>query len=140
MLYDPKWEVEAPVEIKLEPWQEILLKAADLLERKGWCQNQFERLGSHCAVGAIGAAHNSKDNPVINYSLPEPVHQSVRILLEAVNNAERQKDMDARTAWQKLFGRIPATKLFSSVPEWNDEPERTKEEVVSIMRKAANVV
>jgi hypothetical protein len=32
--------------------QQVLLAAADLLERDGWCQ-EFERGGKHCAYSAI---------------------------------------------------------------------------------------
>lgn len=51
MLYDPKWEVEAPA--KLEPWQEIIVKMINLLEERGWCQGMFENdRGQLCIAGA----------------------------------------------------------------------------------------
>lgn len=55
MLYNEKWdkpEIVAPV--VLEPWQQLLLDAAALLEKKGWCRGMYETGdGRHCAVGAI---------------------------------------------------------------------------------------
>lgn len=53
MLYDSKrWE--APQQIELEPWQQILLDAANILESDGWCQRRVHSVdGRHCAVGAM---------------------------------------------------------------------------------------
>ena len=32
----------------------VLLAAARLIERKGWCQGSYKKSGRHCAIGAIG--------------------------------------------------------------------------------------
>lgn len=55
MLYNEKWDKPEIVAPKpLEPWQQLLLDAADLLEQKGWCRGAYEtNEGRHCAVGAI---------------------------------------------------------------------------------------
>jgi hypothetical protein len=58
MLYDKRWEEKKP-EIKIkteEEWRTILLKAADILEKKGWCQQHYSRRGHYCALGAINKA------------------------------------------------------------------------------------
>jgi len=53
MLYDPKWEVEAPAK-KLEPYQEHLLAAAQYIREHGWCQNSLRNhRGNVCVLGAI---------------------------------------------------------------------------------------
>lgn len=52
-------EVFAPLEIpaKLEPWQGILLRAADLIEQRGWTQGRAEdNEGRLCMLGAISVA------------------------------------------------------------------------------------
>ena len=54
MLYDPKWE--APTEITLEPWQEILMEAAAILDRDGWVRGAMHSASGHCIVGAIAIA------------------------------------------------------------------------------------
>src|SRR5262245_43210550 len=64
MLYDPKWQVKA------EPWREVLLKAADLIEKHGLSKRCLERPdGSLCIMGAINMAMYGKsfvinDDPV----------------------------------------------------------------------------
>src|SRR5258708_2082962 len=53
MLYDKeRWDrVGAPVR---EPWQQVLLNAAELLERDGWIQGCFgSRDGPKCLVGSM---------------------------------------------------------------------------------------
>ena len=40
--------------IKLEPWRQLLLEAADILERRGWCQKHLiDVRGRMCTVGAM---------------------------------------------------------------------------------------
>jgi hypothetical protein len=47
MLYDPKWKIPLTA-------PEVLLKAADVLERDGWCKYSLnDRQGRHCVAGAI---------------------------------------------------------------------------------------
>jgi hypothetical protein len=58
MLYDPKWSVP------LTP-QEALLRAADILERDGWCQRvRIDIEGRRCVAGAIDLATAHSPNPV----------------------------------------------------------------------------
>jgi hypothetical protein len=52
MLYDPKWEEK--IVTKEEPWRNMLREAADLIEKRGWCQHQLEdHRGRVCALGAL---------------------------------------------------------------------------------------
>ncbi len=40
----------------LEPWRQLLLDAADELERVGWCQHaMMNHLGNRCVVGAVAS-------------------------------------------------------------------------------------
>lgn len=44
--------------------QEILLKAADVIESRGWTREAFSHRGRVCVLGAIGVvAHNDPDWP-----------------------------------------------------------------------------
>lgn len=52
MLYDPKWEVEAPAK-ELEPWKKSLIEAVKILNDGGWCQHSMRNYGRFCVVGAI---------------------------------------------------------------------------------------
>lgn len=52
MLYDPKWEEK--IVINEDPWRDMLRAAADLIEKRGWCQHQLEdNRGRVCALGAL---------------------------------------------------------------------------------------
>jgi hypothetical protein len=126
MFYDPKWdkkldEITKPKEL----WQEILLKAADILEQKGWCRREFSQDGKHCAVGAINAALNRK-----------PSNDSIT----RGNNPQLFLQVT-----QKLASKVPDTKghlsdIFNTscykVMRWND-CLADGEEVISTMRKVA---
>jgi hypothetical protein len=110
MLYDPKW---APAEIKLKPWQEVLLKAAGILERDGWIQGNYgDESRGYCTMGAMRAA-----------STVVPIHTWDGLPAEYVE------------ACNKLNETLPF-----NISYWNDHQDRTKEEVVSTLRKVANAV
>ncbi len=55
---------EAPVQVPstpalLEPWRALLLEAADLLERRGWCQQHLVDVkGRMCTIGAMTSVWN----------------------------------------------------------------------------------
>ncbi len=52
MLYNPDLQAK----VKHEPWQEILIEVADLLEREGWCQGGNDR---RCIIRAISELSRS---------------------------------------------------------------------------------
>lgn len=45
MLYDKRWEPKIPATTppKQQPWQKVLLDAADLIEEKGWIRGYYHR-------------------------------------------------------------------------------------------------
>jgi hypothetical protein len=61
-LYDPK-EVETKPEVKLEPWRQNLLDAAQYIREHGWIQKAVkDSEGRVCLIGAlqaVGGWHNS---------------------------------------------------------------------------------
>ncbi len=53
MLYNKEWEKPA---VKLEPWQEHLLAAAQYIRDHGWCQRaSYEWNNSACVMGALNS-------------------------------------------------------------------------------------
>lgn len=91
---------------KLPAERLLLLNAADLIERRGFCQGtRQDGSGQLCILGAISVAHNG--DPYSQYST-DPAGELVRA---------------------QLGGKSPAP--------WNNEPGRTKEEVVEAVRTAA---
>jgi hypothetical protein len=113
MLFDPKWEEK--IEVKLEPWQQILIDAADIIEKHGWIKDRYHTVHGYCAVGAIMkvGGYDVRRNQSIHGNLPPVVK-------------------DAMTQLQKNLG--------VSIPRWNDGIGRTKEQVVAKLKEVANVV
>ena len=90
---------------------DLLLHAADLLEEFGWCQGHIgsKELGYFCAVGALIAAGNDLGVTFLDF---------VRPVIESFGRPERDVDQ-----WP--------------LATWNDEPDRTKSEVVTKLRERA---
>ena len=111
MLYDPKWE--APVETKpAEPWRRLLLDAANAIEQRGWVQGELcnDKTGAVCTVGALNVAA---------FGVAFPTGVECHYYLYAVTN-------------------FCKTHRIRYIPDWNDEGDRTKEQVVAALRDAAH--
>lgn len=123
MLYDPKWAPPA-TEIKLEPWQEVLLKAADLIEECGLLQRALGGWNiGYCSVGAIRAS------------------TGMSLLTYASNNYALNYDAYARVIYKlanKIGGHMVSDE--AKIIVWNDRPGRTKEEVIAKLRETAHAV
>lgn len=92
---------------KTEPWRQHLLKAADYIEKYGWCQGKMQKTtGEVCALGALIIVNNHKTA------------------------------VDSFTSAQHEFERRKRLKR-SGITVWNDEPGRTKEQVIKSMRRIA---
>jgi len=113
MLFDPKWNIEAPAEIQLEDWQKLLLKAAEVLERDGWIRHAYHAEGAHCAVGALQVARRELNIPV---------------------------GSDAKKLAYTNFRRTIYGRLIGSIPHWNDAEWRTKDDVINAFKEAAHVI
>lgn len=88
---------------------DVLHRAADLLEEFDWCQGNLGRNGAYCAMGAIGA--------VVDRANLSPGEWYVALDVAS-------------------FG-LPASGTKHPLAHWNDEPGRTKAEVVARLREAA---
>ena len=103
MLYDKKWVYT--FQPTLKPWQRLLLDAADLLEKYGWCQGSYHnRQHQFCMVGAVWAAAKTE---VLNTAVKEASNHLIEI-------------------------------TGPDITGWNDRPERTREEIIAALRKAAD--
>lgn len=105
MLYDPKWQ---PPETTTEEWRNIINRAANLIEKEGWCQHKLHQvhrtffgLGpmkhSYCIVGALQTVASG------NYH-------------EALSKLDR---------------------VLGHTAIWNDKKGRSRKEVVSKLREIA---
>jgi hypothetical protein len=117
MLYDPNWQ--PPADIKLKPWQEVLLKAADIIEQKGWTQGEFQKSGRHCAVGAINMATGGTP---LSARQPEIAYQATHMLLKFLNETTLEGSR------------------IGSVMSWNDSYAKTRKEILKAFRGAAHAV
>ena len=125
MLYDPNWAVPA-TEIKLEPWQEILLHAVNLLERHGWVQHNYgSTYMGFCTIGAVETA---------GWAL----YRSYRRHLADGARMERPPSSaaaESRTA--SALGKVRKAIQSDDIAGWNDHPCRDKYEVINLLRKVA---
>lgn len=115
MLYDQNWDSpkETIPDIKLEPWQDILLKAADILETKGWTQYSYHDHRGFCAVGAIREAVGSN--------------------FDSMTNTQYDLIHKAANKFRTVIGTHDIT-------VWNDARTTTKQTVIKTLKRAANVV
>jgi hypothetical protein len=95
--------------------RDVLLKAASIVE-EGWCQGTGHiyysdlRVKASCAYGAIYRA------------------------VDAIIHGAEERARLANAASHRLRDAIGREGIF----DWNDAPGRTKEEVATAMREAAN--
>ncbi|MFF4818101.1 hypothetical protein ACFY2K_26355 [Kitasatospora sp. NPDC001309] len=104
----------------LRLYPNIFEKAADLIDANGLAKKAYKDAeGCFCTLGALNAA---LDNGFTGSETGEP-----GIAHEGMNE------------WLNYVGHLASVLPdgYTDVPEWNDEPERTKEEVSAFLRKAA---
>lgn len=89
----------------------VYLKAIEVIETRGWTQGRYQSpAGQVCALGACNLASNLGER---GYG----------------DGTERVRFNALYTAVKLLTGQ-------SSVASFNDQPGRTKEEVINLLRKA----
>ena len=117
MLFDPqKWVMpQIPeVEPKNVPWRKLLLDAADLIEKKGWCRNALHSHGRYCVVGALLKAVGAN---ILEYeeggSTPKLVEKAEEKIVAYLKNNN-----------------------YGCVPDWNDDQKRGKV-VIETLRKVS---
>lgn len=115
------WPSEADTEINAD----LLDKAADLIEQLGWAQH-----AARSATGEICAGQAVND-AVLSSSITHGIYSVRDVTRAQVVNALLLRHLAAE-GYRNSYGT-----LFESVPAWNDAPERTKDEVINALRKAA---
>ena len=100
----------------------MLRDAIDVLMRQGWAQDMMEDFhGRVCMVGAIGKACAAR--------MGEPVGSLN--LTPAVNGA-------LFAVQRVLYYRENGVDGLSTLTAWNDTHGRTREQVIAVLRAAAN--
>ena len=116
-----EWSVEQDTRpAQVDEVGKVLLDAAAILERDGWCQGEILSFdGRRCALGAIGEAAGAF-----------PVGD--KILFDDVRPGTGQLYLDVTERLRKSLGLGEIGIGF-----WNDRPERTQETVVEALTRAA---
>lgn len=97
----------------------VLDDSADLIERDGWTQGAFEDIdGCRCALGAIGAA--TKCHPTFS---PSHAFNAARDALAAA-----------------IGPNVHETERQAAVVNWNDDMDRTVQQVTATMRQTATAI
>jgi hypothetical protein len=116
-LYDPE-EAETKPEVKLEPWRQHLLDAAQYIREHGWfqggiCDASQERV---CLIGSLYASVG---------------------LLDAA--AKRTPNLALRIdeEWCRVLGYLGLNPRKCDIADWNDATGRTQEEVIAALEGSA---
>jgi hypothetical protein len=143
MLYNPDWKPSVE-EIKPLDWRQILLDAANLIEKYGWATKTYSTTsGKMCALGAIGvAAAGGHEKAFLTddnryFFLRAGVFHSVASDLNASTPEIRKAIMAVRKAagTRTWYGR---NKPIPSITVWNDRGN-SAEHVAATLRKAATL-
>jgi hypothetical protein len=91
--------------------------AGEILQRDGWSQGQaLDSVGRHCALGAIGVAvQKTSGRTSVDYTLIRDECED-RVMKEL---------------------QVAAPAFARAIPLWNDDPERTVEDVLLVFKRAA---
>jgi hypothetical protein len=101
---------------------EILDKAAELLEEKGWCQRREmdPSTGAMCARGAIKRAIGART-----------------IRLDKAYFLDDLREEEDHVVAMHAMRYVKETTGADHIPHWNDSPMRTADEVITSLRHAA---
>lgn len=58
---------EFPVRGLFEMANEMILKAADIIERDGWCRRRLHQDGAHCVIGALNEVNGDSAVKIAAY-------------------------------------------------------------------------
>ena len=101
---------------------QVLLLAADRIESLGWCQHNY-------GVGENGNAR--RPGGLLDANLNQsPIRETCPIGAIRAVESDKQKGDEAKAVLSAFLG-------VKNIADWNDDPARTKAEVVAAMRKAA---
>ena len=113
MLYNKDWDY------KLNPVADVLMKAADLLEKHGHIK--FLRGNTVEGMCALGALQEAQGEPNLGWD--------TELTLQA-----------SRIVTGMLGVSYPMGYPHAALADWNNRPERTGQEVIDAFRQAAKVV
>jgi len=91
----------------------VLADAAEYISEHGWCKGKLtDANGSVCAIGALSKVLHNSVHPLVH--------------LETHQKAVRR------------LGDMLGLENTALIPYWNDHPDRTAEDVILTLKKAAH--
>lgn len=109
-------------------WQtanRILLRAVDLVKQNGWQQSAISQVAQECLATSIEKAYKEGDYTIVDFNYTrEALSRILNIPREPEANPHDQLDVP-------YWGR--------SFMEWNDAPGRKKEDVIDVLKSAADL-
>lgn len=110
---------------------------ADMLEKEGWIQGEMSSREGRCLVGAFSSVRTRCINFLLPPDIPEhyvtlpTARYKAGLMVEPMVN----KVIDYISAELRRAGAMEwEQRAFWGV--WNDDPKRTKQEVLDLLRKA----
>lgn len=117
------------IEAALEPWQHILLSAADIMEKRGGCKGSLENYyGRVCALGALSAA--AYGDPLAASQAAEYLEPSTPFMKAVIALCHQ---IGAPTASLDYDPYI----LPRHIAAWNNRESRPTTYIIATMREAA---
>lgn len=112
---------------KIEEAKVILAEAADYIAEHGWTQGDYrdDATGGVCALGAIWSTRDG----ILTVDEDDGRHKflaSIDVCDKALVLLSQHLNVGPPGAWG------------AHVPNWNDQPERTAEDVILALKGAAN--
>ena len=89
----------------------ICARAADIIQKHGWCHNSDEKNGFSC------------------YSASEALREATQEISAFWGDYSRSKDL--------VMQYLKTTGVEDHISIWNDAPGRTAEEVIQVLRRAS---
>lgn len=127
--------------------QDIVNRAAEVLERDGWTQHAAHRVdGTHCLLGAVGMAAAELYGSQMDAFLFSEEHaarlegqNALDLIAEQIDRDYPGRDTQTYCDEENqtyLDSLAPHERVH--IPTWNDSPQRTVEDVLLILKKAGH--
>jgi len=126
MLYSPEWEKKDAETTPREPWREVCLTAADLLEKHGHCKGAMVTKNKHmCLFGSLqAAAFNWQWDG--HWDFPHATNPC--------------GDAAYKEASARIERAVFKCNGFHGAVNWNDAKERKSDEVIALLREVGNAI
>lgn len=116
MLYNPDWKQPA----------QVMLDAADLIRKHGLAKHlRHNELGGYCIHGAVSMALHG-----------EPYKGNAQPVMRSIVAYMKSMGLDPLAGDRSYAGSTDEQINWIAAP-WNNQPERTAEEVIAVLEGAA---